>query len=213
MPLQITTRPCSVEGCTMIPRKWATMCMAHANRKARYGDPLGGGRYLPSNRTAEDRFWEMVNKAGPIPENRPALGPCWVWTGSRDKHGYGRFGVIPGKTVLAHAFLFPVPEGMERDHLCRTRSCVRQSHLEAVTHAENIRRGEGHLVGARVSERYRNGELRPWRLDLESCPNGHTYTEANTLRTTRGRKCRMCNEGRQARWKAKQLDAGIITTL
>lgn len=34
----------------------------------------------------------------------------------------------------------PVPSGLELDHLCRNPTCVRPDHLEAVTHAENIRR-------------------------------------------------------------------------
>lgn len=28
------------------------------------------------------RFWEKVNKDGPIPEHQPELGPCWEWTGA-----------------------------------------------------------------------------------------------------------------------------------
>jgi hypothetical protein len=34
-----------------------------------------------------------------------------------------------------------VPAGLELDHLCRNRDCVNHAHLEAVTHATNVRRG------------------------------------------------------------------------
>jgi len=34
----------------------------------------------------------------------------------------------------------PIPRGMELDHLCRNRRCVRISHLEMVTSVENHRR-------------------------------------------------------------------------
>src|SRR5712691_2773604 len=33
------------------------------------------------------RFWPKVNKNGPI--IRPALGPCWLWIGARDRKDYG----------------------------------------------------------------------------------------------------------------------------
>jgi hypothetical protein len=27
-----------------------------------------------------ERFWSKVDRNGPVPEHRPELGPCWVWT-------------------------------------------------------------------------------------------------------------------------------------
>lgn len=70
---------------------------------------------------------------------------CWFWNGSLNG-GYGRSN-INGKQQYAHrlsyeAFVGPIPEGMYLDHLCRNRSCINPEHLEIVTHAENIRRGE-----------------------------------------------------------------------
>lgn len=43
-----------------------------------------------------ERFWEKVDKNGPIPEGREFLGPCWVWTGARSQSGYRNveYGII-----------------------------------------------------------------------------------------------------------------------
>jgi hypothetical protein len=98
---------------------------------------------------ASVRFWAKVDKVGPVPEHRPDLGPCWLWTASLDGQGYGRFS--DGKRRGAHVVAWeaecgPVPDGLELDHLCRVRRCVRVSHLEPVTGGENVRRGERSLV-------------------------------------------------------------------
>src|SRR5690348_9305170 len=68
---------------------------------------------------------------------------CWLWRGAKSK-GYGQ-ARIDGRVYYVHRLLFeaergPVPEGLELDHLCRVRWCVRPSHLEPVTPAENTRR-------------------------------------------------------------------------
>lgn len=90
------------------------------------------------------RFWRKVNTEGSIPAHRPDLGQCWVWTASTDRNGYGRFRV-GSRTLVAHVVGYALagcvlPDGMVLDHLCLTRSCVKFSHLEPVTHHENVMR-------------------------------------------------------------------------
>lgn len=87
------------------------------------------------------RFFEKVNKRGPLPKLRPELGRCWVWTAHKKPSGHGRFR-FDGK--IRHAFRFSyqmlkgeIPEGFEIDHLCMFPPCVNPDHLEAVTPYEN----------------------------------------------------------------------------
>ena len=97
-----------------------------------------------------DRWESKVDKNGPIPEHRPDLGPCWLWTDGQDSKGYGRFKVeTKGRKahVVGYELLVgPTPNGLEPDHLCRVRHCVRPSHLEWVTHKVNVLRGEGKMA-------------------------------------------------------------------
>lgn len=100
-------------------------------------------------KTVWERFWPKVNKDGQLPEHRPELGPCWVWTGSLDKDGYGRLRGVGGRSSLvisSHRLSWervngPLPDNLEFDHLCRNRRCCNPTHLEAVTHAVNVKRG------------------------------------------------------------------------
>jgi hypothetical protein len=76
----------------------------------------------------------------------PDVRGCWRWSAATMKSGYGKFSMGHGRWVLAHRAAYelshgPIPVGHEIDHLCRVRSCVNPMHLEAVTHAENMRRG------------------------------------------------------------------------
>jgi hypothetical protein len=52
--------------------------------------------------------------------------------------------VTPGQYAhrLANGhFVGPIPNGLVIDHTCRESACVNPAHLEAVSNAENLRRG------------------------------------------------------------------------
>lgn len=134
----------------------------------------------------KQRFWAKVDKDGPIPEYRPQLGPCWLWTAAVNLDGYGRFETSTGPQRihrLAHEWLIgPIPEGLTVDHLCRVRHCVRPDHLEAVTNRVNVLRGFG-ITAAAARKTH--------------CPQGHPYAGANLYVSPKGRRyCRLCARAR-----------------
>ena len=73
-------------------------------------------------------------------------GPCWIWTGTLDRHGYGITGSLHyTKTRLAHRAAFiaanqTIPQGLEVDHLCRVPPCCNPDHLDMVTPLVNRQR-------------------------------------------------------------------------
>lgn len=117
--------------------------------------------------------------------------PCLRFKGAHDRQGYGRvsrgdrlYGAHQWAWIVANG---PVPDGLELDHLCRVRDCVEVTHLEPVTHQENMRRSEaGYARGAQLRAK-------------THCPQGHPY-EGDNLYTSDAhpRSGRMCKECRRA---------------
>lgn len=95
----------------------------------------------PKPKPLASRFARFVNVYGPIPEHRPELGACCVWTGAL--HGDDGYGVIHvnRRAELAHRVAFYLAEGRWPEpcalHHCDNRLCVRRSHLFEGTKSDN----------------------------------------------------------------------------
>lgn len=141
--------------------------------------------------TRLERFWSKVNKN--------TESGCWEWNASKDRHGYGQFGILYG-TYLSHRISYElmngsIPAGLEIDHLCRNHGCVNPNHLQAVTHRENVMRGNSAL-------------RRPWQLK-DKCKSGHALTSDN-IRLVEGGNVRECRKCKRIRALKNRIKNGQI---
>ena len=120
----------------------------------------------------------------------PTTG-CWVWSGYRDKHGYGRV-TVNGKSGLLHRYMWtvvigPIPERTHLHHRCERPSCCNPQHLAAIPVTEHRRIHDYSGISAAWERRRK----------IDRCKHGHPYTPENTRLKTdkRGythRACRTC---------------------
>lgn len=69
---------------------------------------------------------------------------CWNWAKKAQSNGYARWRWASQRIdIYVHRMAWmiengPIPEGLVIDHKCHSTLCVNPSHLQAVTHKENI---------------------------------------------------------------------------
>lgn len=166
---------CTVIGCDAEKTVARGLCRKHYQRWWQTGDPLGSSRVPRA-----DRLWAKVEKTE----------TCWLWTGYVNNKGYGLISRgSPATTYerkLVHRVAYelevgPIPEGLEIDHLCRVRNCVRPDHLEPVTRHENVLRAR-----------------------RDECPQGHSLLDSSNVYLWRGsRLCRTCRDAALLRRKER----------
>jgi hypothetical protein len=125
---------------------------------------------------------------------------CWEWTYAVASSGYGRDNKKWAHRAVYEEFVGTIPVGLQLDHTCRNRKCVRPSHLEPVTPGENVRRGWG-VGGPSASDPQYTGPRRSTLLSSRThCDAGHEFTKANTRwrKDGKGRQCRKCDAGYSA---------------
>lgn len=94
------------------------------------------------------------------PPPTPQPTPCRLWQGAVDSDGYGHMadkGRGRGAKKYAHRWVYEsvygkIPKGLVVRHRCDNRVCIRLSHLELGTVADNVHdaRDRGHLGPVRV---------------------------------------------------------------
>lgn len=164
-----------------------------SGRRVRFYDPVKRAmRFL-------DGFWSRVERTD----------GCWNWLGSRNRDGYGsaRFA---GRHIGAHrvaymAVIGRIPPGTELDHTCRNRACVNPAHLDPVTHAENVARGDARQTLKRVAPL-------AWAATRARthCKHGHPLAGENLLALPNGwRWCKTCRQASYARYRARKKVANV----
>ncbi len=131
---------CTECGRTDKPVFKSGLCRPCYRKRAK--DPNRG---RPKPLTVAERVWAKVDKNGPVPEHRPELGPCWLWTASLNKTtGYGQFAISHGVQVQTHRYSYElanesVPEKHDVHHECHVRRCVNPAHLSALSRSDNLK--------------------------------------------------------------------------
>lgn len=149
---------------------------------------MPGGIY--PRKSVEERLRSKVNEHGPLWNGTH----CWLWKGKLTPKGYALLKVGTqmqrAHRVSYRLYVGIIPAELTIDHLCRIRHCMQPYHLEPVTQAVNVLRGNSpSAIAARKTH----------------CPQGHPYGEVEIQPNgKRRRRCLPCVKTNRARYNARK---------
>jgi hypothetical protein len=137
-------------------------------------------------------FWERIDTSG----------DCWIWTGAKDRYGYGYIhknsGLVSGwkniHRLIYQVMISDIPSGLFVCHRCDNPPCCNPEHLFLGTIQDNNRDRDqkkrtniAAAVAARVAK----------QLARTHCSKGHDLTPENTIFGKKDHRHRTCRECRR----------------
>lgn len=131
----MSDRRCAVDSCDRTDVAARGWCFKHYKRFIRHGSV---DAVVIQQKGQHAKTFEAKTEQS---------GDCLVWTGSTYRDGYGQISV-DGRGVAAHRYAWEqangsIPDGMDIDHMCWNRACVKVGHLRVATRSENLQNLRG----------------------------------------------------------------------